>query len=81
MPRFPGKTAPKAVASDLVRLKFQPRKSRAVREHINHGKCVVVQRMYDPNSLSLRLVYLLGCICGEEFILPAIYFDKIKEKQ
>lgn len=80
MSRFPRKTAPKAVDGDWVRLKFQTRKSRAIREHIDHGKCVVKRRVYDPNGLSLRLVYLLGCICGEEFVTTARYFDKIKEK-
>ena len=81
MSSFPGKTAPKAVGGDWVRLKFQTRKSRAIREHINHGKCVVVRRITDPNSLSLRLVYLLDCVCGEEIITTASYFNKIKEKE
>ena len=78
MPGFPRKTAPKAVAGEWVRLKLEPRSCRrVVAQHLDHGMCLVLDRIHDPKSLDLRLIYLLHCYCGEKFTAPAQDFNKI----
>ena len=78
MPEFPRKTAPKAVAGEWVRLKLEPKsRRRVVVQHLDHGMCLVLDRVSDPKSLDLRLVYLLHCACGDKFTALARNFDKI----
>ena len=79
MRQFPKRNSSKANPGDTVKLKeYQGRIKNIFRSHLVHSNCKVLKNSTDPNKNHLRKTYNLKCICGEELVIQANYFDVIK---